>query len=139
MAHLFYEFAGFPDTWATVDTRDTRNGFAHDAHVHGDVYGAHTSHYLNRTWESWTGQSAILAAIRDDVDNMRVDLLNSFKRENGYRRMTPARREAFDLFLTTDDDDVREYRHALDLLDMVSNSTCEYAGRNGYIIRPRES
>lgn len=136
MSHIYYEFAGYPDTWATLDTASTRNGFKHVAHVHGDAYGDHTCHYLNRTWECWTGQSAILAAIRDDMDYERGVALDKFKAAHGYKRMTADRREAFDEYLATSDDG-DWYRRKAALYDMVANSTTEYTGRDGYLVKPR--
>lgn len=136
MSHLYYEFAGFPDTWATLDTASTRNGFKHIAHVHGDAYGDHTCHYLNRTWECWTGQSAILAAIRDDMDDERAHMLDMFKSTHGYKRMTEARRDEFKTALETSEA-ATDYRRKAALYDMVAHSTTEYTGRNGYVVKPR--
>lgn len=137
LSHYYYEFAGYPDTWATLDTRSTRNGFAHDAHVHGDAYGDATCHYLNRTWEAWTGQSAILAAIASDMFDERSHMLDMFKSSHGYQRMTEARRDEFEAALKTSEG-ATDYRRKSALYDMVAHSTTEYTGRNGYLVKPRD-
>ena len=50
----------------TVEFKNTRYGFKHVCKVYRGavVIAEHSSNYLNRTWEAYTYQSVIVAALR---------------------------------------------------------------------------
>lgn len=73
-------------------SRSTRSGFAHDSTliVDGCRMGDYTARYLNRTWEYYRFQTAMLGAI-DSALAWKMDRLKDhFKYENGLSRMTKA-------------------------------------------------
>lgn len=75
----------------------TRHGFAHSAElVETENYktlGYATRFYLNRTWENYTYQSAMLDAIDSAKRSEYERIENHMKAANGWARMTPKRRE----------------------------------------------
>lgn len=103
------------------DSRNTRHGFAHDASMFVD--GRHESkghcYYLNRTWESWTYQSACLTAANNAESYWTDRLLQAFKWTHGIKRMTAKRREEFEKELN-ENEDIKLYRAIID--DLRKNS-----------------
>ena len=80
------------------DSRDTRNGFAHDCHmfIDGHETAAETCYYVNRTWERYYFQSVILKAVGAARDAYADRLRRRFKDQRGYMRMTPKREAEFE-------------------------------------------
>lgn len=85
------------------DSRDTRNGFAHDCHmfIDGQEAAAETCYYLNRTWERYDFQSVILKAVGAARDAYADRLRRYFKDQRGYMRMTPKREAEFEAWAAT--------------------------------------
>lgn len=88
------------------DWRSTRNGFAHDATMMEGwrTVAKATRHYLNRTWECWSYQSAILDAIGKAMDEEAKWVENNVKRDNGWEKLTAKRREAVAAALAESED-----------------------------------
>ena len=90
-------------------SRNTRDGFAHDAEcfIDGNYRPAAkaTAHYLNRTWENYCFQSVMqrLAGnkIRERLEWIRED----FMRDRNYQRMTAKRKAEFLDYLDRECDD----------------------------------
>jgi len=83
------------------NSRSTRNGFAHDCNLFINDNREQTAHcyYLNRTWECWQYQTACITAINQEIEWYTNRMLDKFKNENGYNRMTGKRRIEFDRYL----------------------------------------
>lgn len=75
---------------------NTRHGFKHVCVLFEDnkQTAECTRHYLNRTWESFRYQSAMLGAIDCALDLERARCKNILKLENGWDRMTEKRNTA---------------------------------------------
>lgn len=79
----------------------TRNGFYHRATLfkesNGNSYklAENKVNYLNRTWESYRYQTAISGALYDYSNRRYNTLLNQFKNEKGYAKMTKKRYDEF--------------------------------------------
>jgi len=78
----------------------TRSGFAHGAELTDTKtwqrLGEAKCFYLNRTWECYTFQSAMLAAISHAIDAEADRERDHLFRLNGWERMTAKRREELD-------------------------------------------
>ena len=72
--------------------RSTRSGFAHDSTliVDGCRLGDYTAHYLNRTWEMYRFQTAMLGAIDSALDWKMERTRDHFKYENKLTRIAGA-------------------------------------------------
>ena len=73
------------------DSRSTRNGFAHDVVllVDGVEYARDSSFYINRTWESFPFQCAMLRVVAN-ISNHRIgSITDMYRREHNVLRMTP--------------------------------------------------
>lgn len=85
----------------------TRSGFAHGAELIDTGSWLRLAEakrfYLNRTWECYTFQSAMLDAIENAMDSQRDDITRKLKRENGWEKITAKRREALDKALAEDE------------------------------------
>lgn len=79
------------------DSRDTRNGFAHDCVflLNGREENRASCHYLNRTWELYEFQSVILEALGKARAFAEDRLISRFKDSRGYMRMNDKRYEEF--------------------------------------------
>ena len=86
--------------------RNTRNGFAHDAHmfINGLELSDATCHYLNRTWESWNYQSVCLECCSNRIKFLEGRLKDDYKRNRGISRMTAKHTEALSEIIKTDKD-----------------------------------
>ena len=75
--------------------RSTRSGFAHDSTliVDGCRMGDYTAHYLNRTWEMYRFQTAMLGAIDSAIDWRMERIKEHFKYENKLTRIAGANKE----------------------------------------------
>lgn len=81
------------------NVRNTRNGFAHDTRVFIDSNpheaAKSTCHYINRTWENYAYQNAMLSLARGFViDHMERERAE-FMRTRDYQRMTAKRKAEF--------------------------------------------
>lgn len=87
------------------DSRGTRHGFKHVCELYVDGYhdADATCYYLNRTWECYKYQSAMLAAIGNLIEQHTQRLMEQFKDENGYARMTAKRCDEFQRVLDADE------------------------------------
>ena len=87
------------------DTRNYSHGFVHRCDLrgvdfHGGLISAHNKcTYYNRTWEEWDYQSVCIVAVRGLIEEAKNNLLDSFKSERGYERMTAKRRDEFDSWM----------------------------------------
>lgn len=90
-------------------TRNTRNGFAHDAHliVDGaswDNFDA-TCNYYNRTWERYEYQTVMRRLVSNEISLCVSYHLEDFKRDRGYQRMNAKRRAEFAEWIERNCDD----------------------------------
>lgn len=107
-----YELDGQEIT-LVCDSRNTRNGFAHDCTflLNGYEENRASAHYLNRTWESYTFQSVILKAVGDARAFVENRLISRFKDSFGYMRMNEKRYEEFAGWVALQDTSMkREWR-----------------------------
>lgn len=76
-------------------SRDTRHGFAHDTtlFIDGREITSSSCHYLNRTWECYQYQSVMLSAVSFLIKAVEYGNEQELKEQNGWKRMTPARKE----------------------------------------------
>lgn len=72
----------------------TRNGFKHVATVFDGNYRASTAtvHYLNRTWESYTYQTAIKCACDNWIASCEERIFSLKKLETGLSRLSAKRK-----------------------------------------------
>lgn len=80
------------------DSRNTRNGFAHDCtlFIDGREAGKGTCHYYNRTWECYRFQTVMKHTLSAVIANLKKDYLFAYKTMNGYKRMTAKRQREFE-------------------------------------------
>lgn len=86
------------------ESADTRHGFKHVVHMFVDNFEeeCNTAYYLNRTWESYRYQTAMLGCVSKAKEN-RIEILKSnFKSENEISRMTAKRNAEFGEVLKAD-------------------------------------
>lgn len=105
------------------ECRNTRNGFAHISELrilfkneNRVIRTIYTAHYLNRTWEAYTFQSAMRSAVYTLVESRKDDLRETFKKERGYKRLTAKRSAEFTESIK-DDYKLSVYRELLDRLN----------------------
>lgn len=87
----------------SADSRNTRNGFAHDAKItvypnNGTFCGYSVSahcYYLNRTWEKYTYQTVLQQACHNAMECRADELKAQFLQEKGYKRLTKKRAAEF--------------------------------------------
>lgn len=77
---------------------DTRNGFAHVSRLFKNDYelAENRVNYLNRTWEYYRYQTAMLGAVHNLIKERRDDLEKAFRTANGIKRMNDEKRKALD-------------------------------------------
>lgn len=84
----------------------TRSGFAHGAKLWNETSGERLAtekvSYLNRTWECYTFQTAMLGAIRKAQNDRVTEIWKGLCHENGWERITKKRREALDAAIVSD-------------------------------------
>lgn len=99
------------------DSRNTRSGFAHDAtlYVDGRYETKRSRYYLNRSWESWTYQSACLDCCTAVIDERIADLKEAYKDEHGLSRVAGKAKVELDEIINKDDK-VRLMRDVRDVL-----------------------
>lgn len=86
------------------ESRSTRSGFAHDTtlFVNGYERLKHTCHYLNRTWECYRYQTAMIGAVNELINGRKDNLTDDFKNVNGYKKLTPNRKEELNKIFESD-------------------------------------
>lgn len=77
------------DVSIVCDSRNTRNGFAHDAtmFINGCKIASASCHYLNRTWERWTYESVCLACVDSAIEDRKAAIKSEFKADRGLNRV----------------------------------------------------
>jgi len=84
-------------------SRNTRNGFAHDARVFidGRSYPSDqaTCNYINRTWESYCYQTVMQRLANAQATKYAARELDDYMKERGYKRMTAKRKNEFAQYL----------------------------------------
>lgn len=83
------------------DYENTRNGFAHKCtlFIDGRERAASRVHYINRTWECWTYQTACLNTLYSVINDYVAREKTAFKALYGYKAMTKKRLEEFNAAL----------------------------------------
>lgn len=96
------------------ESGNTRNGFYHKTTVfkNGCEVGSNRCNYLNRTWECYRYQTVMMGGIYNMLDRLVNRLLETFKADNGYKKMTENRRIEFDL-LKANNELIKEYEEVL--------------------------
>ena len=86
------------------ESRSTRSGFAHDTTLffNGCERVKHTCHYLNRTWEYYTYQTSMIGAVNELIHSRENSLTYDFKNHNGYKKLTPNRKEELNKIIEND-------------------------------------
>ena len=84
----------------------TRSGFAHGAEMidmeNYTIMARAKRFYLNRTWECWDFQSAILDAVEKAMGYRRERIADRLRDVNGWKNITKKRREELGKALTVD-------------------------------------
>lgn len=77
-------------------SRNTRNGFAHDAEMYLDDnwMADYTCHYYNRTWECWRYQSVCFGCVRRTIWFREQWPKKEYKRLNGLSRISGDKHKA---------------------------------------------
>lgn len=105
---------------------DTRNGFKHDVYMSDGVTGLRISvHYINRTWETYTFETALLKAAGELKQNCTDRIKAAYMTETGAKRITSTRqKEELQKHIT----DNEEYQSIQALEDAIKNNklTREY-------------
>lgn len=83
------------------NSRGTRSGFAHDCNLFINDSREQTSHcyYYNRTWECWRYQSVCIDAINQEIEWYTNRIMEQWKGEHEYKKMTKSRKTEFDEYL----------------------------------------
>ena len=82
----------FINTW-----RGTRSGFLHETELYIDGWRAAAARcrYINRTWERYSYQSVMLAAVHQLQEEETARERAYFLQVNGYKNMMEHRKSAF--------------------------------------------
>lgn len=103
-------------------SRSTCSGFAHDAELqtaNGYVIGTASCHYINRTWESYTYQSAMIAVVREKIDAFIRIATRQFKEKQGISRITAKRKPELEAYIANERKSLILWRELDQLLDMI--------------------
>lgn len=102
---------------AHCDTVSTRSGFAHVVKLYKNDYPIMNNrvNYLNRTWECYQYQTAIMGCFYELKNQLLDRLKRDFMDSKEYKKMTPKRREEFELYIA-DNELLNEYAMALEEL-----------------------
>lgn len=79
------------------DTRSTRSGFKHVStmFINGSEYGTATAYYLNRTWERYRYQTAMLKAVQEKKAERIDGIRDRYRRAQGIKAIrTEAQKQA---------------------------------------------
>ena len=92
------------DVRFVCDSRNTRNGFAHDATLFVNDCRVSDGHcyYLNRSWESWVYQSACLCAVSNAIADRTARLKSDYKAANGLSRIAGKHKDALAAIISHD-------------------------------------
>lgn len=86
-----------------VDSRSSGGGFAHIAELYmGDgerMIGRCRKQYLNRTWESYRFQTAMLGAVKDAIASARSVVIEQEKARNGWKSLTANRKQQIEALI----------------------------------------
>lgn len=96
---------------------NTRTGFAHDVTLfinNSEVTRSHC-YYMNRTWETWSYQTACIAAINNLITWLSENITEGYKSTYNYKRLTAARRTMCDE-LINDNPTMKTYKTCKQLL-----------------------
>ena len=88
------------------ESRNTRNGFAHDASlfIDNDYIGKASCYYLDRTWEHWSFQSVCLNVTDIEITYREERLKDDYRMKNGLKRISKkADREAIASIISSDE------------------------------------
>lgn len=98
---------------------DTKSGFKHEVTLfrNGCQIAESVCYYINRTWEQYHYQSAMQTAVRNKMEYISNRLLNRFKSEHGYSKLTANRKKDFETLLNAD----TEYNNYKSLYDIISD------------------
>jgi hypothetical protein len=79
------------------DSKSNKSGFKHTCtmFVNGVQFTQKSIQYYNRTWESYQYQSILKATFKSYIDFIYYDLLDKFKNDNNYQKMTCKRYQEF--------------------------------------------
>ena len=82
----------FINTW-----KGTRSGFTHETELYIDGWQAAAARcrYINRTWERYSYQSVMLAAVHQLQEEETAQERAHFLQVNGYKNMMEHRKAAF--------------------------------------------
>lgn len=74
--------------------KDTRDGFNHFVrlYMNGDLIAEEKRHYINRTWETYRYQSAMIGAINNALAHEKARVREEYLRENNCKNVTEKRR-----------------------------------------------
>lgn len=99
------------------EAESTRHGFKHTSsmYINGFFDRKATVHYLNRTWESYPYQTAMLNAVYDALKDKHYEIEVTLKEENGWKRLSKDRRETIEC-IYNDDSEVRELKQVMEEL-----------------------
>lgn len=88
---------------------NTRSGFKHSASLFENNYqiSEGVCHYINRTWECFSYQTAMLTAVQNELDRIREQLLYYFKCDNNYTKLTANRKQDFEKQLNSNSDYIK--------------------------------
>ena len=103
-------------------SRSTRSGFAHDCELIKNTschLGKATCHYLNRTWERYTYQSAMIETVRNKIADYELAARDEFKREYHLSRITAKRKPELDAVIETERQQVETWNELTELLKLL--------------------
>ena len=85
--------------------RGTGSGFMHETelYINGWQAAAARCHYINRTWERYTYQSVMLAALHKLQEEETEREKRNFLQANGYKNMMEHRKAAFMEYLAANE------------------------------------
>ena len=74
------------------ESGSSRSGFWHKSTLFKDgrpyMLGDAKHHYINRTWESYTYQTAMIDAVDNAIDKIASWLIDNYKYNNNIKRLT---------------------------------------------------
>ena len=99
--------------------KETRNGFKHHTRLfkNGKLFAENTSHYINRTWESYRFQSSMRCCVWQLIEEEEELAKRVFKKCNNIKRLTKNKKAEMMLELEQQQD----YKELKELLDRLEN------------------
>lgn len=82
---------------------NSRDGFTHESELfeNGILIGRSRVHYLNRTWEKYTYQNAMKAAVYNAISEIRNEIISDYKKQKNIKRLKTSVKE--ELFSRSED------------------------------------